>query len=290
MKSIDGKRIASDIVEELTAKVSSMKGSKPCIAFIRVGEDPASVSYVRGKNRTAEKIGIAPLLFTFDDTVSQEELDAKIDELNADPSVNGILIQSPLPAHLDEQAAFNRINPNKDVDGFNVVNAGRVVQEDSSGFVSCTPAGIIEICRREGISLEGKHVVVLGRSLIVGKTFALLAMQKGPHANATVTVCHSRTRNLKEITRQADILVAAIGQPEMVTGDMIKEGAVVIDVGINRVEDASKKKGYKLVGDVNFAEVEPIASRITPVPGGVGPMTVAMLMKNTVKAYELQNR
>lgn len=290
MKSIDGKRIASDIVEELTAQVSSMKGPKPCIAFIRVGEDPASVSYVRGKNRTAEKIGIAPLLFTFDDSVSQEELDAKIDELNANPSVNGILIQSPLPAHLDEQAAFNRIDPNKDVDGFNVVNAGRVVQEDSSGFVSCTPAGIIEICKREGISLEGKHVVVLGRSLIVGKTFALLAMQKGPHANATVTVCHSRTRNLKEITRQADILVAAIGRPEMVTGDMIKEGAVVIDVGINRVEDASKKKGYKLVGDVNFAEVEPIASRITPVPGGVGPMTVAMLMKNTVKAYELQNR
>ncbi len=289
MKAIDGKRIASEIVEELTERVGSIVGPKPCIAFIRVGEDPASVSYVRGKNRTAEKIGITPLLFAFEESISQEELNAKVDELNADSSVNGILIQSPLPGHLDEQVAFNRIDPNKDVDGFHVVNAGRVVQEDRDGFVSCTPAGIIEICMREGISLEGKHVVVLGRSLIVGKTFSLLAMQKGKHANATVTVCHSRTRNLKEITRQADVLVAAIGRPEMVTGDMIKKGAVVIDVGINRVEDLSKKRGYKLVGDVNFSEVEPIASRITPVPGGVGPMTVAMLMKNTVKAFDLQN-
>lgn len=289
MKAIDGKRIASDIVDELTEKVASIEGAKPCIAFIRVGEDPASVSYVRGKNRTAEKIGITPLLFAFEESITQEELHGKVDELNADSSVNGILIQSPLPSHLDEQAAFNRIDPNKDVDGFHVVNAGRVVQEDGDGFVSCTPAGIIEICQREGISLEGKHVVVLGRSLIVGKTFSLLAMQKGSHANATVTVCHSRTRNLEEITRQADVLVAAIGRPEMVTGNMVKEGAVVIDVGINRVEDASKKRGYKLVGDVNYAEVEPIAARITPVPGGVGPMTVAMLMKNTFKAFDLQN-
>lgn len=289
MKLIDGKQIARDIVEELTVKVAQIEGPKPCIAFIRVGEDPASVSYVRSKNQTADKIGIRPLLFTFEDTISQDELYAKIDELNADASVNGILIQSPLPHQLDEQAAFNRIDPIKDVDGFHVVNAGRVVQEDPSGFVSCTPAGIIEICRRENISLEGKHVVVLGRSLIVGKTFSLLAMQKGPHANATVTVCHSRTKNLRDFTRQADVLVAAIGKPEMVTGDMVKEGAVVIDVGINRVEDATKKRGYKLVGDVNFSEVSPLVSSITPVPGGVGPMTVAILMKNTVKAYELQN-
>lgn len=289
MKLIDGKQIARDIVDELTSIVSQIKGAKPCIAFIRVGEDPASVSYVRSKNQTAERIGIRPLLFTFEDTITQDVLFAKIDELNADSSVNGILIQSPLPSQLDEQSAFNRIDPIKDVDGFHVVNAGRIVQEDPAGFVSCTPAGIIEICQREGIPLEGKHVVVLGRSLIVGKTFSLLAMQKGPHANATVTVCHSRTRNLKEITRQADVLVAAIGKPEMVAGGMVKEGAVVIDVGINRVEDSSKKKGYKLVGDVNFSEVSPLASRITPVPGGVGPMTVAILMKNTVKAYELQN-
>jgi len=289
MKLIDGKQIASDIVDELTREVAAIVGEKPCIAFIRVGEDPASVSYVRGKNRTAEKIGINPLLFTFEEDVSQDTLFAKIDELNEDSGVNGILIQSPLPGHLDEQAAFNRIDPNKDVDGFHVLNAGRVVQEDPTGFVSCTPAGIIEICRREGISLEGKHVVVLGRSLIVGKTFSLLAMQKHPDANATVTVCHSRTTNLAEITRQADVLVAAIGRPEMVSGGMVKEGAIVIDVGINRVEDATKKHGYRLVGDVNFDEVAPRASRITPVPGGVGPMTVAMLMKNTLKAFNLQN-
>lgn len=289
MELIDGKQIASDIVDELTREVATIEGEKPCIAFIRVGEDPASVSYVRGKNRTAEKIGIRPLLFTFDEDVSQEELFAKVDELNGNPSVNGILIQSPLPKHLNEQAAFNRIDPDKDVDGFHVVNAGRVVQEDAAGFVSCTPAGIIEICRREGISLEGKHVVVLGRSLIVGKTFSLLAMQKHPYANATVTICHSRTQNLADITRQADVLVAAIGSPEMVTADMVREGAVIIDVGINRVDDASKKRGYKLVGDVNFDEVSPRASKITPVPGGVGPMTVAMLMQNTLKAFKLQN-
>ncbi|EDY81118.1 tetrahydrofolate dehydrogenase/cyclohydrolase, NAD(P)-binding domain protein [Verrucomicrobiia bacterium DG1235] len=290
MKLIDGKQISQDIVSELTTEVAELKGTKPCIAFIRVGEDPASVSYVRQKNRTAEKIGITPLLFELPETVTQEELFAKVEELNADKTVNGILIQSPLPKHLDEQAAFNLIDPNKDVDGFHVQNAGRVVQEDPDGFVSCTPAGIIEICKREGISLEGKHVVVIGRSLIVGKTFALLAMQKGPHANATVTVCHSRTKNLPEVVRAADVVVAAIGRPNFVTADMVKDGAVVIDVGINRVEDPSKKSGYRIVGDVDFAAVEPKASRITPVPGGVGPMTVAMLMKNTFKAYQLQSR
>ena len=289
MKQIDGKQIAKDIVAELTEEVSKIEGPKPCVAFIRVGEDPASASYVRSKNRTAKKIGITPLLFELPETTAQSELDAKIDELNADPSVNGILVQSPLPPQLDEQAAFNRIHVNKDVDGFHVQNAGRVVQEDPDGFVSCTPAGIIEICQREGISLEGKHVVVIGRSLIVGKTFALLAMQKGPHANATVTVCHSRTRNLPEVVKTGDVVVAAIGRPNFVTADMIKQGAVVIDVGINRVEDASRKTGYRIVGDVDFAAVEPIASRITPVPGGVGPMTVAILMKNTLKAYKLQS-
>ncbi|MBK1878032.1 bifunctional methylenetetrahydrofolate dehydrogenase/methenyltetrahydrofolate cyclohydrolase FolD [Pelagicoccus mobilis] len=289
MKLIDGKQISKDIVSELTEEVSKIEGEKPCIAFIRVGEDPASVSYVRQKNRTAEKIGIKPLLFEMPETITQDELFAKVDELNADSSVHGILIQSPLPNGLDEQAAFNRIDPSKDVDGFHVQNAGRIVQEDPEGFASCTPAGIIEICQREGISLEGKHVVVIGRSLIVGKTFALLAMQKGSHANATVTVCHSRTKNLPEVVSQGDVVVAAIGRANFVTADMVKEGAVVIDVGINRVEDASKKSGYRLVGDVDFAAVEPKASRITPVPGGVGPMTVAMLMKNTFKAHQLQS-
>ena len=288
MKRIDGKRIAQDIVAELTDAVARIQGAKPCIAFIRVGEDPASVSYVRSKNQTAEQIGIVPLLFELPETITQDELLAKVDSLNADQSVHGILIQSPLPRHLDEQQAFNRIKVEKDVDGFHVQNAGRLVQEDPDGFASCTPAGIIEICQREGISLDGKHVVVIGRSLIVGKTFALLAMQMGPHANATVTVCHSRTRDLPAIARTADVVVAAIGRPNFVTADMIKPGAVVIDVGINRVEDSTKKAGYRIVGDVDFAAVEPIASRITPVPGGVGPMTVAMLMKNTFKAYQIQ--
>lgn len=290
MKLIDGKKISQEIVSELTESVSGLTGQKPCIAFIRVGEDPASVSYVRQKNRTAEKIGITPLLFEMPESITQEELFAKVEELNADETVHGILIQSPLPSHLDEQAAFNRIDPSKDVDGFHVQNAGRVVQEDPEGFVSCTPAGIIEICQREGISLEGKHVVVIGRSLIVGKTFALLAMQKGKHANATVTVCHSRTKNLPEVVRSGDVVVAAIGRPNFVTADMVREGAVVIDVGINRVEDSTRKTGYRIVGDVDFEAVSTKSSHITPVPGGVGPMTVAMLMKNTFKAYQLQSR
>lgn len=289
MKNIDGKQIAKDIVSELTQEVEALNGEKPCIAFIRVGDDPASVSYVKSKNQTAEKIGITPILLALDESITQDQLLEKVGELNDNPQINGILIQSPLPKHLDEQAAFNHIDPLKDVDGFHETNAGRLVQEDSRGFVSCTPAGIVEICKREGIKMEGKHVVVLGRSLIVGKTFALLAMQKGEYANATVTVCHSRTQNLAEITRQADILVAAIGRPEMVTADMVSKDTVVIDVGINRVEDPTRKRGYRIVGDVKFAEVEPIASRITPVPGGVGPMTVAMLMSNTLKAYKLQN-
>lgn len=288
MKRIDGKRISQEIVAELTAEVAALQGPQPCIAFIRVGADPASISYVRSKGRTAEEIGIKSLTIEMPETTSQDQLFATIDRLNADATVHGILLQSPLPRGLDEQSAFNRILPEKDVDGFHVENAGRVVQEDPDGFASCTPAGIIEICRREGISLDGKHVVVIGRSLIVGKTFALLAMQKGPNANATVTVCHSRTRNLPEIVRLGDVVVAAIGRPLFVTADMVKPGAVVIDVGINRVEDPSRKAGYRLVGDVDFDAVEPIASRITPVPGGVGPMTVAMLMANTLKAYRLQ--
>jgi len=289
MKLIDGRKISKDIVSELTEAVSALEGQRPCIAFVRVGEDPASVSYVRGKNRTAAAIGITPILLELPEATTQAELFEKIDALNADRSVHGILIQSPLPRHLDEQAAFNRVKPDKDVDGFHVQNAGRVVQEDASGFVSCTPAGIIEMCRREGISLESKHVVVIGRSLIVGKTFALLAMQKGAQANATVTVCHSRTRNLAAITRSADVIVAAIGRPNFVTADMVKEGAVVIDVGVNRVPDPQAKRGYRIVGDVDFDAVAPKASRISPVPGGVGPMTVAMLMKNTFKAYQLHS-
>ncbi|PXA04932.1 bifunctional methylenetetrahydrofolate dehydrogenase/methenyltetrahydrofolate cyclohydrolase FolD [Coraliomargarita sinensis] len=286
MQLIDGNAIAESIIEELTAEVGALEGKKPTVAFIRVGDDPASVSYVRKKERTAERIGIESRLHLFPENVSKEELFAQIDALNGDPDVNGILIQAPLPKHIDETETFNRVAPGKDVDGFNTVNIGKLCQEDGSGFVACTPAGIVELIDRSGIETEGKHVVVLGRSQIVGKPAALLMMRKAVPGNATVTVCHSRTKNLPEVTRQADILIAAIGRPNFVTGDMVKDGVAVIDVGINRVEDASKKRGYRLVGDVEFEAVSPKASQITPVPGGVGPMTVAMLMHNTLRAFK----
>ncbi|MFO8026872.1 MAG: bifunctional methylenetetrahydrofolate dehydrogenase/methenyltetrahydrofolate cyclohydrolase FolD [Opitutales bacterium] len=285
MQLIDGNAIAESIIEELTEKVSQLGGKKPVVAFVRVGGDPASVSYVRKKQKTAERIGIESRLHLFPEDVPEAELFAQIDKLNADPDVNGILVQAPLPKHLDETATFNRVDPAKDVDGFNTVNLGKLCQEDPSGFVACTPAGIVELIGRSGIESEGKHVVVLGRSQIVGKPAALLMMRKAVPGNATVTVCHSRTRNLAEVTKQADILIAAIGRPDFVTGDMVKEGVAVIDVGINRVEDAGKKRGYRLVGDVAFEQIAPKASHITPVPGGVGPMTVAMLMHNTLRAF-----
>jgi methylenetetrahydrofolate dehydrogenase (NADP+)/methenyltetrahydrofolate cyclohydrolase len=286
MQLIDGNAIAESIIEELTEQVSRLEGPKPVVAFIRVGEDPASVSYVRKKERTAERIGIESRLYLFPENVSKEALFAKIDELNADQSINGILIQAPLPGHISETEVFNRVDAAKDVDGFNTVNIGKLCQEDASGFVACTPAGIVELIQRSGIDTEGKHVVVLGRSQIVGKPAALLMMRKAIPGNATVTVCHSRTQNLADVTKQADVLIAAIGRPDFVTGDMVQDGVAVIDVGINRVEDASKKRGYRLVGDVEFDTVSPKASLITPVPGGVGPMTVAMLMHNTLRAFK----
>ncbi len=287
MDLIDGNKIAADLIAELKAEVSRLPGRKPCLALVRVGDDPASVSYVTKKEKTSAEIGIASRIILPPTTITQAELFALIDQLNADPAVDGILVQSPLPKHIDEVAVFRRVAPEKDVDGFNTINLGKVAQEDDTAFVSCTPAGIMELLARSGTDLKGKHVVVLGRSLIVGKPVALLALQKKAGANGTVTICHSATANLPAITRLADVLIAAIGRPEFVTADMVKPGAVVIDVGINRVPDASKKSGYKLVGDVQFPTVSALASKITPVPGGVGPMTVAMLMKNTVKAFKL---
>ncbi len=287
MELIDGNKIAADLIAELKAEVSRLPGRKPCLALVRVGDDPASVSYVTKKEKTSAEIGIASRIILPPVTITQDELFAIIDQLNADNTVDGILVQSPLPKHIDEVAVFRRVSPEKDVDGFNTVNLGKVAQEDETGFVACTPAGIMELLARSGTDLKGKHVVVLGRSLIVGKPVALLALQKKAGANGTVTICHSATANLPAITKQADVLIAAIGRPEFVTADMVKPGAVVIDVGINRVSDASKKSGYKLVGDVQFSAVAPLASKITPVPGGVGPMTVAMLMKNTVKTFKL---
>ncbi|HBO57957.1 MAG TPA: bifunctional methylenetetrahydrofolate dehydrogenase/methenyltetrahydrofolate cyclohydrolase FolD [Opitutae bacterium] len=286
MKLIDGNAIAKSIIEELTTEVSRLKDGRPVVAFIRVGEDPASISYVRKKQKTAEQIGIESRLFLLPEDVSKTALFEQIDVLNCDPSVNGILIQAPLPKHIDETETFNRVVPHKDVDGFNTVNIGKLCQEDTKGFVACTPAGIIELIQRSNISTEGKHVVVLGRSLIVGKPAALLMLRKAVPGNATVTICHSRTTNLENITQQADILIAAIGRANFVTADMVKEGVAVIDVGINRVEDSSRSRGYRLVGDVDFAQVSKKASLITPVPGGVGPMTVAMLMHNTLRAYQ----
>ena len=289
MELIDGNKIAADIVAELKAAVAALPGRKPCIALVRVGEDPASVSYVKKKERTAAEIGITSRVILPPETISQTELFALIDQLNADSSIDGILVQSPLPAHLDETAVFRRIAPSKDVDGLGTINLGKIAQDDDSGFVCCTPAGIMELLARSGVRLAGRHVVVIGRSLLVGKPVALLAMQKKAWANATVTVCHSQTTGLPALARQADVLIAAIGRAEFVTADMVKPGAVVIDVGINRVADVSRKNGYRLVGDVHFASVAPLAGKITPVPGGVGPMTVAMLMKNTLKAYRQQH-
>lgn len=287
MELIDGNQIATQLIDELKAEVASMSGRKPCLALVRVGDDPASVSYVRKKEKTAAEIGVESRIILPPIDISQADLFALIDQLNADPGVDGILVQSPLPKHIDEVAVFRRVAPEKDVDGFNTLNLGKVAQEDETGFVACTPAGIMELLARSGTDLKGQHVVVLGRSLIVGKPVALLALQKKAGANGTVTICHSGTRDLPSITRQADVLIAAIGKPEFVTAEMVKPGAVVIDVGINRVPDATKKTGYRLTGDVQFASVAARCAKITPVPGGVGPMTVAMLMKNTVKARRL---
>ena len=284
MEIIDGNKIAAAIVSELKTEVAALTGRSPCIALVRVGEDPASVSYVKKKQVMAAEIGIESRLILPPATIPQSELFALIDQLNADAGVDGILVQSPLPKGIDEVAVFRRIAAHKDVDGFHTMNLGKLAQEDDTGFVACTPAGIMELLRRSNVNLTGKHVVILGRSLIVGKPAALLAVQRRAWANATVTICHSQTANLLAITRLADVLIAAIGKAEFVTADMVKPGAVVIDVGVSRVPDATKKSGYRLTGDVHFPSVSPLCAKITPVPGGVGPMTVAMLMKNTVKA------
>ena len=286
MEVIDGNAVASDLLDELAKKVQAIEGRKPCVVFIRVGEDPASVSYVRKKEKTAAKIGIESRLLVFPESLTENELLDKISQLNEDPSVHGILVQAPLPSHMDDRKVFNHVSPNKDVDGFNATNLGLLCQENDDAFASCTPAGILELLRRTKVDTTGKHVVVLGRSLIVGKPVGMLLLQKGVPGNATVTYCHSRTPDLANHTRQADILIAAIGKPHFVDKSMVKPGAIVIDVGINRIPDESRKTGFRLVGDVDFEEVAPVSSHITPVPGGVGPMTVAMLMKNTIKAFK----
>ncbi len=289
MAVIDGNRTAAALIDELKAVVAAIQGRKPCIALVRVGDDPASVSYVKKKGQTAAEIGIESRVLLPPPSIDQAALETLVDNLNSDPGVDAILVQSPLPPSLNERAVFGRIAPEKDVDGFHPVNLGKVVQGDESGFSPCTPAGIMELLARHAVNLEGKHLVVLGRSLLVGRPAALLALQNTPGANATVTVCHSRTADLPSFVRQADVLIAAVGRAGFVTGDMVKPGAVVIDVGINRIADPTKKSGYRLAGDVDFESVAPRASLITPVPGGVGPMTVVMLMRNTVKAHRLRS-
>jgi len=285
-KLIDGKRIAAEIRAEVAEEVAELveRGVRPGLAVVLVGGDPASQVYVRMKTRACAEAGITAFDRTPAADISREELLATVDELNADPAVHGILVQLPLPDHFDEREVTERILPEKDVDGFHPVNQGRMAQGDREAFRPATPAGIQELIRRTGVDPSGRHVVMVGRSNIVGKPMATILLQKEPWANATVTVAHSRTRDLPSITRQGEILIVAVGRPEMVTGDMVREGAVVIDVGVNRVEDASAERGYRLVGDVEFDAAAERASWITPVPGGVGPMTIAMLLKNTVVA------
>ena len=283
MNLIDGNNIAESVINELK-EIVSLQVEKPCVAFVRVGNDPASVSYVRKKEKTAEKVGILSKLYVLPDSISENDLLERISELNNDRTVHGILVQAPLPDHINARCIFNHVSPSKDVDGFHAENLGKLCQEEET-FISCTPAGISELIKRKKIETEGKHVVIVGRSLIVGKPAGMLFLKKGINGNSTVTFCHSRTPNLPEITKQADIVIAAIGKPLFIKPEMVKTGAVVIDVGINRISDPSKKSGFRLVGDVDFEKVAPKCKFITPVPGGVGPMTVAMLMSNTVQAF-----
>ncbi len=286
-KIIDGKQVAADMRAELKQKVAQLKekGIVPGLAVVLVGDDPASRSYVTAKERACEEAGIFSNDNRLSEDTTQQELMALVDKLNKDPKINGILVQLPLPKHLNESEVLLAIDPNKDVDGFHPVNVGKmVVGEDA--FLPCTPNGIIHLLLRSGVKLSGAEVVVVGRSNIVGKPIANMLIQKSDTGNATVTVCHTRTKDTAAHCRRADIIIAAAGRPNTVTADMVKDGAVIIDVGVNRVEDATKKNGYRLVGDVDFEAVKEKASLITPVPGGVGPMTITMLLYNTVLSAE----
>lgn len=282
---IDGKEIASQVKSDVAKKVLELKekGINPCLAVILVGNNPASVSYVKGKRKALAEVGMCDKSIELSENTSESELLAKIAELNADNSVHGILVQLPLPSHINEEHVINAIDPKKDVDGFTPVNVGNLVIGKKS-FLPCTPHGILVLLEKMKIQTQGKHAVIIGRSNIVGKPLALLLCRK--ETNCTVSICHTGTKNLAEITRQADILISAVGKPGTVSADMVKDGAVVIDVGVNRIPDANKKSGFRLVGDVDFDAISQKASFITPVPGGVGPMTIAMLIYNTLEAAE----
>ena len=285
---LDGKKVAADVRARLVKEIEELKaaGHTPGLAVVLVGEDPASQVYVGSKVKACAELGIYSQKWALPAETTQEELVQLIHQLNADDRIHGILVQSPPPPHIDEEAVILNIDPRKDVDGFHPANVAKLVLEDETGFVPCTPLGCMELLAAYGIPTAGKHAVVIGRSMIVGKPMANLLVSK--KANATVTIAHSRTADLPGLCRTADILVAAVGRPEMVKADYVKPGAVVLDVGINRIEDASKPRGYRIVGDVDFEAVKDSCSAITPVPGGVGPMTIAMLMANTVKACRQQ--
>ncbi len=283
-KIIDGKAIAEKIRADLKKQISKLK-DKPGLAFVRVGDDPASKVYVNLKKKACEEAGIHSEVHLFEEKAQQQEVIDKVMELNKNPNIHGILVQLPLPKHIDEQAVLEIIDPFKDVDGFSPVNIGHLL----AGFttiVPATPRGIIHLIKGTGVKIEGKHAVVVGRSNIVGKPISLLLQQE----NATVTMCHSRSKPLENYTKQADILIVAIGRPEFIKGNMIKDGAIVIDVGVNKLADPSRERGYRLVGDVEFSSAEKTAGFITPVPKGVGPMTIAMVLKNTLSCYELLNK
>ncbi len=288
---INGNEIAKSIRAELKEEVAGMKtkGVTPGLVVIIVGEDPASQVYVRKKGEACVELGIHSDTIRLPATSSEDELLKLIDKYNGDPKFDGILVQLPLPKHISEEKVLLRIDPSKDVDGFHPVNVGKMVVGSADCYLPCTPHGVQELLMRSGNDPKGKHVVVLGRSNIVGKPIMNILLQKAPGADATVTICHSRTKDLKHFTLQADIIIAAMGSPEFVKGDMVKEGVVIMDVGVNRINDPSAKSGCRLVGDVDFNSVKEKAKAITPVPGGVGPMTITMLMKNTVKAAKIHH-
>ena len=284
---IDGKAVAEQINAETAAAIVRLKAERnitPGLAVVLVGDNPASRAYVNSKDKMCARLGMHSVRITLPATTTQAQLLSRINDLNFDRTIHGILVQAPLPAQISEEVIFAAIDPSKDVDGFHPLNVGKLALGDETGFAPCTPAGVHQLLIRSGVKIEGAHVVVLGRSRIVGRPVSLILSHKAPNANATVTVAHSRSRDLAGICRSADILVAAIGVPLFVKADMVRDGAVVIDVGINRVEDAAAVKGYRLVGDVDFAAVQAKASLLTPVPGGVGPMTIALLMHNTLRA------
>jgi len=283
---IDGRAIAEKVYVELRREIAALKsgGVTPGLAVILVGDNPASRTYVRSKDKMSRELGLYSRKLELPASITQSELLAHVEELNQDPAIHAILVQSPPPPQIDEAAIVRALDPRKDVDGFHPENVAKLASAAADGFVPCTPLGVQRLLVESNVEIAGAHVAIVGRSMIVGKPLALLLMQKRSGADATVTVVHSRSRNLAEITRSADILIAAIGQPRFVKSEHVREGAVIVDVGINRIDDATSERGYRLVGDVDFDDVAEKVSAITPVPGGVGPMTIAMLMANTVKA------